>query len=851
MKTELNPFPPASTQATENWQAFLGTQNKLLSSVRTNNLIALGAAVSNYFAIRSQTGTLASAIANASEQQIAAARSNAEYLADSIAESGERISEAVYDSATMIDSRLQLVIDQLRIGNTQTQTMIELLQVPDFQKERRYYIEQGLKHYANARFDDTLYEHALHNFREAEKREPTDFRVLQRIGLIHLYSPGHCDLPQAEKYLEQAARYASIETRANAQHPAETSALTALTAEILGQLSLACFAQSKLAEAQQHIRQAITLQPQKPALHLQLLRVLATSQDATTSDVTNTLLELEPHAARLLADDALLVADPGIQHALQRQRQAHEAQKLTQARALIQNLQAIPACLHDLRPAAMSRVQQSIADFKQATSVDQQLELATELQQQLHTPSPEFDLGDEALVSKVPFTGQLLTSVLSDSGAWLAVVQRISPETTRLSLHALHDPHASQQRDLDKAQWPTKFGIEYRWQFSADERHFYSPFVAFLTDQLNAPPYFLSNNSDGLASPIFWLSKGELREQGMCWIGKARDDERKLLIVDAASKQILHSARMKKGEELLSYPDIPQMILSSNDQEGDFTQISLWKLASGQRQYSLTLRGKPRRTYTSNHETHTELQACQINADGSRLLARVAVKGQTAEYRYDDWVVLFDLTTQGEIPITVRGGHVGLFAFDSNGQVLQVPLDSALGRRAASGANATTAAGITSSDTIIVNRQATLACHRTAQHLELIPVPRPASLLEFLTLAAHALAFNGSGKPVANAAPASTPAPTPVPQATASEQTPAAPPDPATLLAQRIAEQALITPEARTAYEAGSQAERQEDSRLFRRKDYTSAIDSFTQALELGHPWAKTAWQRVKNKQPK
>lgn len=83
----------------------------------------------------------------------------------------------------------------------------ELLRIPDFQKERQYYIEQGFKHYANG-----LWEEALDNLLKAEERERTDYVVLHRIGMIYLYRPELLDVPNARDHFERAGKYAAVES---------------------------------------------------------------------------------------------------------------------------------------------------------------------------------------------------------------------------------------------------------------------------------------------------------------------------------------------------------------------------------------------------------------------------------------------------------------------------------------------------------------------------------------------------------------------------------------------------------------------------------------------------------------
>ena len=99
------------------------------------------------------------------------------------------------------------VLDQFAVSNMLQANIAELLRIPDFQKERQYYIEQGFKHYANG-----LWEEALDNLLKAEERERTDYVVLHRIGMIYLYRSELLDVPKAREHFEQAGKYAAVES---------------------------------------------------------------------------------------------------------------------------------------------------------------------------------------------------------------------------------------------------------------------------------------------------------------------------------------------------------------------------------------------------------------------------------------------------------------------------------------------------------------------------------------------------------------------------------------------------------------------------------------------------------------
>ncbi len=111
----------------------------------------------------------------------------------------------------LIDRKLNAVIEQQHLTNLGIQQLITIAKIPEFQKERIYYFEEGLKFLNNALIDPRRYSDALENFLEAEKRKKTDYLVLYNIGLIHLYSNENLNLELAADYFLKAADYADDE----------------------------------------------------------------------------------------------------------------------------------------------------------------------------------------------------------------------------------------------------------------------------------------------------------------------------------------------------------------------------------------------------------------------------------------------------------------------------------------------------------------------------------------------------------------------------------------------------------------------------------------------------------------
>lgn len=114
--------------------------------------------------------------------------------------------------ASILDWNFSIIIAEQKISNLLLGNVAELLRIPDIQKERQYFVEQGLKFLKNSAFDEDFFEDSLLNLKKAEKIEPTDYFILHHIGLIYLNSPKHIDLHLAEEYFRKASKYSVAET---------------------------------------------------------------------------------------------------------------------------------------------------------------------------------------------------------------------------------------------------------------------------------------------------------------------------------------------------------------------------------------------------------------------------------------------------------------------------------------------------------------------------------------------------------------------------------------------------------------------------------------------------------------
>ncbi len=117
----------------------------------------------------------------------------------------------IQNLAGLIDVKFNALIEQQKITNYKLEQILEFAKIPDFQKERIYYLENGLKYLKNAQVDPRRYVDALNCLKESEKREKRDYITLYNIGLIHLFSSELLDINLAEDYFLRAADYADDE----------------------------------------------------------------------------------------------------------------------------------------------------------------------------------------------------------------------------------------------------------------------------------------------------------------------------------------------------------------------------------------------------------------------------------------------------------------------------------------------------------------------------------------------------------------------------------------------------------------------------------------------------------------
>ena len=346
----------SSMSPSAQWKNHLSQQSALISSINTNTAVSLGAAVAQYAATRMASREISIAVAESGAAQIVAARQNASFIVQNIvgaivasteciegaiANQTQVLSRSIDELGCLLSSKLFAIQDQVQISNLLLQNVAQLMRVPDFQKERQYYIEQGFKHYSNARFDSTLMELALENLLKAEQFEKTDYVLLHRVGMIYLYDAELCDLEKAETYFSRATKFAKVESNPDSvrlfnvlqgktssdedEKESDPVEPCFIAVDSLLQGSIAALAQGKVSDAIILARDALVLDPNSTKTAFQLSRALVLSgahQEA--ANVLSKLLPRAPHFALAVANDETMISILEIQVAL---RNESERQK--------------------------------------------------------------------------------------------------------------------------------------------------------------------------------------------------------------------------------------------------------------------------------------------------------------------------------------------------------------------------------------------------------------------------------------------------------------------------------------------------------------------------------------------
>lgn len=245
------------------------------------------------------------------------------------------INSAISELTSLIDWRMSMMIEQQRINNILSENIALLLRIPDFQKKRIYYIEQGLKHLKNATKDQDLYNNALNNFLKAEEEDTdnTDYFVLHRIGMIYQYVPDLLDETKAEKYFRKAAKYAFAESHPDSarlfniltgdinnrlkEQSTPEAAIQKMAAESFFHAGISCYSQGKFDEAAELTGKAFQLAPEMLEAGFTYAKCLAASNKvANAIPILKQVISIDKDYSKKITTDLDLVSKVEVRNLL-------------------------------------------------------------------------------------------------------------------------------------------------------------------------------------------------------------------------------------------------------------------------------------------------------------------------------------------------------------------------------------------------------------------------------------------------------------------------------------------------------------------------------------------------------
>lgn len=295
---------------------------------------------------RLQAKEFNNSIQTASKEQVAAIQQSASAICGTLERGFEQvteqlgevnwrlneINEGIGNLHSMLDWKTDLMIEELKISNMWLGNIARLLQIPDSQKQRAYYVEQGLVYLKNAIEEGTkssFYNDAIDEFTKAKTIEEKDFFTLHRLGLIHFSSINHLEVQKAENYFASSARYAkafgavqpsNTQTilRGNGSNNAFTkNTLYNEAATSLIYASRCCYVLEKFAQGISYAEEAFRITPDNAEAGLQLTKMLSASGNPIkAADVLEQTISINRYYSVKALTDPDLISKPEIQDKL-------------------------------------------------------------------------------------------------------------------------------------------------------------------------------------------------------------------------------------------------------------------------------------------------------------------------------------------------------------------------------------------------------------------------------------------------------------------------------------------------------------------------------------------------------
>jgi len=288
---------------------------------------------SEYLQGEAFVGDITSQIANSSALQSREIKEAAEMICGSVENGLNQLEDSFGQMSSMLDQRMTLMVEAQNVSNILSQNIAALMRIPDVQKERQYFIEQGLKHFKNAAKNPDLLNDSLENLLKAEEIEKTDYIVLHRIGLIYLYSHKLLNLEKAEDYLKRAAKYAAVEGDPDAERIAnllsakintnlanfvdDVNSIKKLAAESFFHAGVSCYAQGNFDEAVKLTENAIECMPHLlEAGFMKAKALIALNKEKEAVNILKPIIETKPIYSVKTATEEDLAKNSGIQKLL-------------------------------------------------------------------------------------------------------------------------------------------------------------------------------------------------------------------------------------------------------------------------------------------------------------------------------------------------------------------------------------------------------------------------------------------------------------------------------------------------------------------------------------------------------
>lgn len=208
---------------------------------------------------------------------------------------------------SMLDWKTDLLIENQRITNLFMGKIVNLLKIPDSQKQRGYYVEQGMNYLKNAIEEGTksdFFTDALDELTKAQQIEEKDFFTLHKLGLIYLNSKKHLDIEKADSYFRMSARYSKAAANVAISQKQisyndeifSKEILLEETASALNYASRCNYIKTSFRDAIDLAKQANEIQPNNPEYGFQLAKCYsANGQDQQAAEALKKVIEIDKY----------------------------------------------------------------------------------------------------------------------------------------------------------------------------------------------------------------------------------------------------------------------------------------------------------------------------------------------------------------------------------------------------------------------------------------------------------------------------------------------------------------------------------------------------------------------------